>query len=384
MKIFHFTIVFAALGLSACSNLFYGESNYPEPNKLSELRSQFNTQILWQRKLGTQAEERGLRLLPASDGQYVYAVSADGHFYALERLTGQALYHVDLKNEISAGVTVAGNFAFLGTKNGDLLALNLQDGKMMWRTPLSSTLLSRPSFGEGVLAVYASDGQLSVFNPADGSLLWRHHSKVPLLSMRGNAAPIVGGGVVMLTDENGMLQVLDVKTGVSIANDVVVQSGTQNTMAAIIDQDATPKINRERLFASAYGKETYAINLQNGSPLWRNTKVATGLDFAMSPEALFLSTADDAVVALDQATGNELWRYTELRGRRISPPIAIPPGRVGVLDFEGNLTWLEMSTGTVIARSKVANAGSKSEALILPDVIVWQLNNGSIIAVRPQ
>lgn len=383
MKISRLAIMMAALSLTACSSWFYGKSNYPEPSELSEVQSQFTTQVLWQHKLGAKTFERGLRLLPGTDGQTIYAVSAEGRFYCFERLSGKELCRVELKNAISAGVTVAGNFAFLGTKNGDVLAIRLQDGQVMWRSPLSSTLLSRPVFGDGVLAVYASDGQLSVFNPADGSLLWRHHSKVPMLSMRGNASPIVGGGVVMLTDESGALQVLDVKTGLSIANDTIVQAGSLNAMAAITDQDATPKINQDRLFASAYGKETYAINLQNGAPIWKNNQVSTGLDFAISPDALYLTIADDVVVALDQVTGNELWRYSELRGRRISPPIAIP-GRVGILDFEGYLTWLDANNGALIARSKVADAGSSSEALILPDVIIWQLNNGTIIALRPQ
>lgn len=383
MKMSALAVFVAAFSLSACSSWFYGESNRPEPVELSEVQSQFTTQVLWQRKLGDDAQERGLRLVPATEGQDVYAISADGQFYRFDRLSGKEHYRVDLGNDISAGLTVAGNFAFLGTKNGDVLALNIADGKVEWRQHLSGVLLSRPAFGEGLLAVYAADGELSVFNPADGALLWKHRTPVPLLSMRGNASPIVGGGVVILTDENGALQVLDAKTGINIANDNIVQAGASSTVAAIIDQDATPKINNQQLFASAYGKETYAVDLQTGQPLWRNGEAATGLDFAISPNALYLSTADDEVVALDQATGKELWRHRGLHGRRLSPPLAIP-NRVGVLDFEGYLTWLNANTGEVIARSKVADSGSSSEPLVLPDVIVWQLDNGGIVALRPQ
>lgn len=383
MKMSALAVFVAAFSLSACSSWFYGESNRPEPVELSEVQSQFTTQVLWQRKLGDDAQERGLRLVPATEGQDVYAISADGQFYRFDRLSGKEHYRVDLGNDISAGLTVAGNFAFLGTKNGDVLALNIADGKVEWRQHLSGVLLSRPAFGEGLLAVYAANGELSVFNPADGALLWKHRTPVPLLSMRGNASPIVGGGVVILTDENGALQVLDAKTGINIANDNIVQAGASSTVAAIIDQDATPKINNQQLFASAYGKETYAVDLQTGQPLWRNGEAATGLDFAISPNALYLSTADDEVVALDQATGKELWRHRGLHGRRLSPPLAIP-NRVGVLDFEGYLTWLNANTGEVIARSKVADSGSSSEPLVLPDVIVWQLDNGGIVALRPQ
>lgn len=383
MKSSLLALTIASLSLTACSSWFYGESNYPEPNELREVQSQFNTQILWQKNLGGKNHERGLRLSPATDGQYVYAVSADGHFYRFDKDSGKEIYRIDLENDISSGLTIAGNFAFLGTKNGDVMAIRLEDGQIMWRSRLSSVLLSRPAFGDGLLAVYASDGQLSVFNPADGALVWRHHSKVPMLSMRGNASPIIGGGVVMLTDENGALQVLDARTGISIANDNFVQPGAASTVAAIIDQDASPKINNNRLFASAYGKETYAVDLQSGAPLWRNETVASGLDFAMSPTELYFSTAKDHVVALDQNTGKELWRHSDLVGRRLSPPLAIP-GRVGVLDVEGYLTWLDSRSGNAIARSKVAASGSKSEALILPDVIVWQLDNGGIVALRPQ
>ncbi len=376
------TLLFTSL-LTGCSSWIYGESNEPEPQALPVVASQFQTQVLWRHKLGDSGTEKGFVLNPASDGKNVYAVSADGKFYSFDVRSGQQNYRVDLDNDISSGVTVIGNFAFIGTQNGDLMALDVSDGTVVWRVSLSSMLVSRPAFGDGFLAVYTPDGELSAYKPQDGSLLWRYHLNEPNLLMRGNASPVVGGGVVMITSDSGQFVVVDGKNGLPIAKHRVATSNNSNIVQKMIDQDATPKVNNGRLFASAYQSMVYAIELQQGKVLWKNIDVNTKQDFSMSPDALFITASDGDVVALNQMTGQEIWRNGELKTRRLSPPLAIP-GRIGVLDYEGHLSWLDERQGKLIAQQKIGGAGSHSEALVLSDTIVWQLNNGTLVAIRPQ
>ena len=381
MKNLLLALSIALLG-SACS--LSGTDNYPKATALpKKFANQMQTQVLWQKKINSGDKFQKLSFVPATDGRNVYAVGAEGYFYSLDANTGKENYRIKLKNNISSGVSVAGNFAFLGTKNGDLMALNTANGKIVWRTPLGAMMVAPASFGEGFLAVFTTGGDLLALNPEDGSILWRYHTEMPILSMQGTASPVIGGGVVIITDDNGEFIVLDAKTGLPMANQKLARKSSNHLVGKIIDQDATAKINNGILFASSYQNRTYAVNLSQGGLIWENEKVTTRKDFAIDPQKLYLVAGYDEVVALNQQTGAEVWRNKKLIGRRLSPLVAVP-NYLATIDLDGNLIWLSANTGEILAITRIAKTSSKSSPLVMADRIIWQLTDGTLVAFRPQ
>ncbi|WP_072281459.1 outer membrane protein assembly factor BamB [Rappaport israeli] len=374
----------ASLMLTACSNsnFFLGKSNAPEPKPLPVLEHQaMQSQILWQQKVGKGAQVLGISLQPAAWGGRIYAVSADGYFAAFTPQTGQEIFSVNLQNEISAGVTLENGVAYVGTRKGDIMALDAENGRTLWRQALPSMALSAPVVADNIVVVRSNDGTVSAFNH-EGEALWQYQLQTPLLSIRGTSKLVVGGGVVILTADNGFFVVLDQMNGLPIT-ELRLASGQGNTaVERLVDMDATPIVNHQTLFGSAYQAMMFAINLSDGSPLWRQPQVSTQKNFALSTDKVFVVTDTDHVVALEQRNGNIIWENTALEGRKLSPVVAIP-NAVGVLDAQGYLHWLNAQTGKVIGQTALGNYQANTQPLVLSEQIIWQMTNGQLFAIKP-
>lgn len=375
----------AFLTLSACSttDFFLGEDNRPQAKPLPATAESVQTNLLWSHRLGKGNTVGGLVLQPDSDGRRVYAVSADGRLSAFAADSGEALYTVRLGNQITAGVAAAPGYLYVGTRNGSLLALHADDGSPAWRQALGGQMISRPASDGNIVVARTQDGRISAFRADNGQLLWRYHMTEPAFTMRGNASPIIGGGVVIVTSDSGYFVVLQQDTGLPIVEQRLAVGRGAGRISQIVDMDATPVVNQGRLFGAAYQSMMFAIDLEQGVPAWQQDKVSTPRDFALSEDGIFLSTDIDHVVALNQQDGSIRWQNSSLEGRGLSPVFAIP-GRVGVLDREGHLLWLGERDGKLLGQAKIARIGATASPLVLNDKIVWQLDDGQLVAFRPQ
>lgn len=371
-------------GLAGCSgDFFLGEDNRPQAKDLPAATGSVQTEVLWTQRLGGGTPSAALALQPDSDGRHIYAVNPDGRLYAFDAGSGEQAYNVRLGNQITAGVLASGPYLFLGTKNGDLLALHAADGTPAWRQSLGGQMLSRPAAGNGVVITRTLDGKISAFRAESGELLWRYHISEPTFTMRGNASPIIGGGVVIVTSDSGYFVVLQLETGLPVLEERLATGQGSGRIDRMVDMDATPMVHQGRLFGAAYQSMMFALDLEKGTPAWQQNQVSTPRDFALSLDGVFLSTDIDHVAALNQSDGSIRWQNRELEGRKLSPALAVP-GRVAFLDGEGYLIWLDDQRGTVLGHSRVGNSGASSPPLILQDKIVWQLDSGQIIAFRPK
>ena len=369
---------------SATSDFFLGKDNRPAPKPLPASSGQVATNILWKHNLGDGGADKGLALKPAYDGGRVYAVSADGRLYAFEGESGAQLWREKLGNDISGGVAVNRNNVYLGTYNGDLLALSSEDGETRWRAPLSGLMLAAPVTADDRVYARSTDGTLTAFDADNGSELWRYHINEPVLSVRGNAEPVVGGGVVIITTDNGYFVVLDQKNGLPVIEQRVANSSGSNPVARLVDMDSTPIVANGILYGAAYQSMIFAVDLQQGQPLWQQEQTSTQKDIAINRAGLYLVTDTDHLVALNPQDGKIRWQNDRLEGRRLSPPFALADGRLGVLDYEGWLHWLDGTSGELIGQQKIASTSADTPAVVLRDSILWQLSDGTLIKFRPQ
>ncbi|MBP3194800.1 MAG: outer membrane protein assembly factor BamB [Cardiobacteriaceae bacterium] len=358
-----------------------GKNNYPKASKVAKVKD-VGTQVVWKTSVGK--GEKQFSFQPAySDGK-IYAISKDGVFTAINAETGKQELKVKLKNKLSAGLTVDGGLAFVGTKNGELLAISAANGKEVWRAQLDSIMLAPATVGDGILVAYTAGAEVVAFNPNDGTVLWKYQGNSSLLSMQGTASPIVEGGIVVITGDSGEFIVLDQNNGLALAKENLKTSGSSSIVGKIIDQNATPKINRGRMFASSYQNRMYAVDLGGqGGMAWENTKVSTLKNFALDEQNIYIVGEKDVVVALAQQDGHEVWRNNKLIGHHLSPPEIIAGGKLAVVDNKGTLFWLDATTGSLLGSYKIG--GSRATAVVkLADMLIWQLEDGKVVAVRPK
>lgn len=380
MKLVKSSVLSLTVGvlLSGC----LGTSNFPEPVDAPKVEESASVNKLWEKKLSRNFDESTYKLTPAVEGKNVFVVNDEGEFFSLDLETGKENYEVELHTPITAGVTLAGNYAYVVSKKGVMIAIRQADGEIMWRTPLGAKALAKPTFAENMLVVRTIDGTISALDPAEGLILWRFHDSEPALTLQGTSAPLIGGGVVINVMDSGMLTILNNK-GLPLLNTRIAFPKGSSMVGRMVDQDSDMKVNNGLLFASAYQNMIYALNLSEGAKVvWTNSFSSTIRDFAIDMQDVFIVTEVDEIVALDQRTGQEKWRNKELFARRLSPTVAIP-GKVGVVDYQGYLYWLDASTGRILSKNRIAKIGSAASALVLPDRIIWQMDDGRVISFKP-
>lgn len=375
----------AGLFLLSCStsDFFLGRDNRPEAKPLPVVAGDVRTTVLWRHHLGDSGTEQGLTLQPAYQNGKIYAVSADGRLSVIDADNGKILSENDLGNRISAGVGIGAGQLFIGTAGGSLLALNAQTGQPLWREQLPAMILAAPVFADGLVFARTTDGTITAFDAGSGAVLWRYHTAEPLLSVRGNARPVIGGGVVILTTDSGEFVVLDERSGLPVIEQHIAVGRGSDPVARLVDMDTTAQIRHDILYAAAYQSMIFAIDLQAGMPLWEQNKVSTPKDIALNRDGIFLVSDIDHVIALNQRDGSIRWQNDALEGRYLSAPFALG-NLIGVLDGQGYLHWLDARNGTLLGQKKIADSSAGVAAQILNDRVIWQLNDGSLIAFRPE
>ncbi|WP_284298966.1 PQQ-binding-like beta-propeller repeat protein [Homoserinibacter gongjuensis] len=151
-------------------------------------------------------DERGARLwsmrfpdvvvaspTPAGDGDIV-VVSLDGTLRRIDLATGETVWSVALRTDVSEAPAVGGGLVVIVDRGGAVLARSLADGAERWSTELASA--ERAAIGDGLVAVQGSTGAVWVLEARDGARRW--DSDQLGVSRR---IVVLGGTVVAQSDE---------------------------------------------------------------------------------------------------------------------------------------------------------------------------------------
>ncbi len=158
--------------------------------------------VLWQTRVAKGGLNGGVQWGMASDGQKVYAASADS-----EKLTGGG----------DRGAALVGNAAYNPSAGGGLTALRLTDGSKAWFAPPQACNPPRPgctpaqeaavTMIPGVIFSGALDGHMRAYNAEDGKVIWdmdtvRDFTTVNGVAAKGGsldgAGPVVSGGMIFI------------------------------------------------------------------------------------------------------------------------------------------------------------------------------------------
>lgn len=161
-----------------------------------------NGKILWRTRVGKGGINGGVQWGMASDGQKVYAATADS------MKTGGA----------AAGLgNLIGNANYDPTAGGGLTALRLTDGSKAWFAPPAPCSPPRPGCSPaqegavtmipGVVFSGSLDGHVRAFNAEDGKILWDFDTARDFTTVNGvravggsvaGAGPVISGGMVFI------------------------------------------------------------------------------------------------------------------------------------------------------------------------------------------
>jgi outer membrane protein assembly factor BamB len=367
------------LMLGGCSG-FSAKDNADPPAELVERQAELAVETLWQQQVGG-TDGRFLAIAPALDGELIYIANATGQVSAIERAGGKTRWQRDTGLQITGGPGVGEGLVLVGTAEAELLALSGETGEELWRRRVSSEVLAPPVVGQGVVVARTINGRVAGFDLTSGQPRWVFDRSEPLLTLRGNSAPLISNGQLLVGFSNGKLVSLSLESGNAIWEATVSPPHGRTELERIVDLDADPLAVEGMVYAASFQGEVAAIAEASGVVLWRrDLSVYAGMDGDW--RTLYVSDDQAHVWALDATNGAALWQQSELHARRLSAP-AIVGDYLVVGDFEGYLHWLSQDDGRLVARTRVGDGGIRAKPLVVDGVVYVYDDGGRLSALRP-
>ena len=137
----------------------------------------------------TESRGNGPRSTPTVDGDRVYAVSANGRLYALDKKDGRQIWAIDLKERFGSKIPAWGyaaspliedNLLLLpvgGTEGNAIAALDKQSGETIWTAYSDGLSYSSPipvTFNDVRQILFLTEKNLISVAPADGQIYWTY------------------------------------------------------------------------------------------------------------------------------------------------------------------------------------------------------------------
>lgn len=356
---FRFPLLVAAiLGGSACSwisDYLRGADNRNPPSELVSIADPIGIEELWNTEVGSGTEGAYIKLSLAVDEQRVYAAGREGEVVALDAASGEEIWEADTELPISAGVGLGEGLVVVGTSDGEVLALGREDGEEIWRAQVSSEVLAKPAVSQNVVVIRTIDGTLTALDARTGAQLWLYTHRVPALTLRGTAAPLMVRNLVIAGLDSGKLVVLSLENGGPIFERTIAPPRGRTEMERLVDIDVAPRVVSGILYVAAYQGNITAIDMRNGRTVWSlDFSSHSGLD--ADDRWVYVTDEDSVIWALDRQSGAAVWKQSELQGRDLSAPV-VGESYVVVGDFEGYLHWLTRIDGRVAGRVRVDKEG---------------------------
>lgn len=146
---------------------------------------------------------------PVIDNGRVFAIGQGGRMVAVELITGQRAWELNI-----AGITtpwVAGDWVFVVNDRAQLLSVSRSSGRIRWISQLQryrspddarsgGVFWRGPVLAGGNLVLASSTGRIAYANPVDGSVRHLANHDAPI-----SLPPVVANGVMYILDDAGML-----------------------------------------------------------------------------------------------------------------------------------------------------------------------------------
>ncbi len=349
--------------------------------------------------------------------------------------------HVVTAPPVIANGTVYVPVSDLGEgSTGGVVALDLVTGVQRWRVPTAKPLRGGIAVVDGTVVTPLIDGVVLGLDVATGGLRWRHELSIGLEPQAGalfgapaadhddvlighqrSLAALTGAAGGMLWTDDPVPEGTDSQSAAAIAVYDGMAVGTFNRafggviawdrergkrMWSIVDGgtvaiNASPVIDNDLIYVVSGAVEVTALD-HAGRPRWRAKLDDEGFDWghatigtpALARGTLVVPTLYRDLVALDAATGAELWRFsgtpgplrtTHYRGGRQAGFAASPVitgDIVWAADTSGQLSALELRSGRVLWQTAIG-APMLAGLAVSGDWLVAASYDGTVRALVP-
>ena len=202
----------------------------------------------------------------------------------------------------------------------------------------------------------------------------------PALTLRGTAAPIIFGDIVITAFANGRVAFLDRERGLAAFDQrVAVAQGTSD-LERLVDIDGAMAIADGRLFVASFQGRIVGIEIASGRMLWaEDASSVTGVGEGFGN--VYLASADSKITAYNAANGREVWHEDALLHRDITAPVSLA-SYIVFTDFEGYAHVMAQSDGRFVGRRKIDGSGVQAGLIQSGSRLYALTDGGSLVAIE--
>lgn len=375
-------LMVAALVLQGCSwfKSWGGEPKPGEPADLVEFEPTVDTDEVWSLDVGKGTYRGTQQLRPVYQDGVIYVAGHEGELSAVDAATGNRVWRLKTELPFSGGPGISEDLLLLGTENGEVHAFTPDTGTPVWIARVSSEILAAPTEADGIVVVRSIDGRVFGLDARNGRRAWVYDHSVPLLTLRGNANPLIRAGIVYLGYDSGEVVALRLDDGSLVWEQAIVTPEGRSELDRLADVDGQMAIVASDLLVSSYKSRLSSLAADSGRLLWfKDISSASGV--AVVRTHLATSDAAGHVWLLDRRNGTTLWKQDALSNRELTRP-AIFGDYVVVGDYDGYLHWIDLETGHFVARDKLGGKGFSGAPLVVGNTLYVYTQKGKLTALR--
>ena len=261
--------------------------------------------------LGTPIVAGNLAIVVVTDN----GAGDQGGLVALDLTTGAERWRYRTPYPAVGAAAASGDTVVVATKNGEVHAVGLADGALRWRhdaaagmSSFSGSLWAPPTIADGLVYI-ALQGNFTAIDLATGAPVWSRDPDDPEFNWLGSLAAVA-------VSEGNAIAAFNRTLGVASASATTGAPLWSIKDGRAVAVNASPLVENGIVYMINAAGTVTAAALSTGSVIWaRNvTPMATEWHYsvtatpALAGGRLFVATQWDDLVALDAASGVELWR----------------------------------------------------------------------------
>jgi outer membrane protein assembly factor BamB len=310
---------------------------------------------------GVNARER-LAAAPVVSGGRLFVVDPSATVHAYDAVTGARLWQARIgeqqrdgqRSRFGGGVSAEGGTVYATSGLGDVAALDAATGAVRWTVRPSGPLRGAPTIAFGNIFVMSQDNQLFALRASDGNREWQEGGTIAPGSVYGVAAPAAGQGTIVAGFSTGELYAYRYENGRPLWGDALARTSITVSVSTLTDIDASPVIDRGRVFAIGQGGRMAGYELLTGQRLWEMNIAGVSTPW-VAGDWLFVVTDDARLLAVARATGRIRWisqlpRWRDEEDRegaiRWTGPL-LAGGRLVLVSSDGRMASVNPADGAI-------------------------------------
>lgn len=291
---------------------------------------------------------------PVVSGGKLFVIDTEATVRAFDAQTGAAEWQqkITAKGEKRAlafggGVAATDGKVFVSTGYGLALALDAASGRELWRTDLTAPLRGAPAVEGNRVFVMSQDNQMFALSADKGERLWDATGTVEVAGLLSIGSPAIAQDTVVVGFSSGELNALRVENGRGVWQDALARTGRTTALAALADIDASPVVDRGRVFAVGHGGRMAALELATGQRVWEQNVAGVATPW-VSGEYVYVVTLNGELICMNRSDGKIRWLTPLARWEH-------PKSK------KGAIAW----TGPILASDRLILVGSNGQMVAM-------------------